>query len=210
LIGVGGHAARPHAARNPIITGALIVQAIQSYVTQKTRPDEPIVATVGAFEGGTAANVIPEHAVLRISLRALSVAGIEQIYADLVALIQSMAGAYGLSTSFEPGPLMIPTVSRAEDNELVRDVIHTQFGSTRYRELVLPEMVAEDFSHFLEATGGAFAFLGAAVPGADVGDIAGNHSPRARFDDGILYDAAVFLAELALRRLRYESESQSR
>ena len=32
-----------------------------------------------------------------------------------------------------------------------------------------------------------------------------NHSPRARFDDTVLTDAAAFLAEVALRRLSLAS-----
>jgi hippurate hydrolase len=130
------------------------------------------------------------------------------VYTELAALAEAIAEAYGLGTVVEAGPLMTPTVSTAQDSDLVRDVVVSNFGADRYRELVLPDKIAEDFSQFLEVTGGAFVFLGAAVRGTDVGDLAPNHSPMARFDDGILYDAAQFLAELVCRRLRFESDSR--
>jgi hippurate hydrolase len=40
-----------------------------------------------------------------------------------------------------------------------------------------------------------------ACPAGDFDAAPDNHSPRARFDDSVLPDAAALLAELALRRL---------
>lgn len=201
IVGTGGHAARPYAAENPIIAGSIIVQAIQSYVAQKTQPSNPIVATVGAFSGGTAANVIPDKATLRISLRALSESSIEKLYSEIVELASSVARGYGLETSVRSGSVMIPTVSSAIDSKLVQATAIEHFGKERFTELVHPEMIAEDFSYFLEETGGAFLFLGAAIPGEDSSLNASNHSPMAQFDDSVIDDAALLLAELAIRRL---------
>jgi hippurate hydrolase len=64
-----------------------------------------------------------------------------------------------------------------------------------------PDPRSEDFSYVLQEIPGAFAFLGACPPELDPATAPANHSPLARFDDGILPDAALLLAELALRRL---------
>lgn len=202
VTGVGGHAARAHGASNPILVAALIVQAIQSYATQKTRPDDPIVATVGAFNGGTAPNVIPERAVVRISLRALTRARLTEVFDEIVALADSIARGFGQTTAVSAGPALPPTVSSRGEDEFVADAVTETFGEGRFRVLPVAEMISEDFSYFLEATGGAFLFLGAAVAGehGESGP-ASNHSPVARFDDSVVHDGAVLLAELAVRRL---------
>jgi hippurate hydrolase len=61
-----------------------------------------------------------------------------------------------------------------------------------------PDPGSEDFSRVLQRVPGAFLFLGAATTGDHTG-LPDNHSPRATFDDGVLVDGAVLLAELALR-----------
>ena len=59
-------------------------------------------------------------------------------------------------------------------------------------------MGSEDFSRVLSQVGGCYLFLGACAY-EDYRTAPTNHSPLARFDDGVLTDAARLLAELALR-----------
>ncbi|MCR2810637.1 MULTISPECIES: M20 family metallopeptidase [unclassified Microbacterium] len=207
VFGSGGHAARPHAASNPILAGALIVQAIQSHIAQRTRADSPLIATVGAFQAGTAANVIPDSATVRVSLRATTVPALRELQSSLEALAESTATALGMHVSVTPGPDMYPTVNSASDAVLVRSIVTELFGPDRYEDLVHPEMISEDFSNFLDLTGGAFVFVGAQDAAASLPPET-NHSARALFDDGVLVDAAELLAELAIRRLRIESDAR--
>ena len=58
-------------------------------------------------------------------------------------------------------------------------------------------MGSEDFSRVLAEVPGAFVFLGACA-GDDPATAPTNHSARARFDESVLPDAALLLAELAL------------
>jgi metal-dependent amidase/aminoacylase/carboxypeptidase family protein len=82
----------------------------------------------------------------------------------------------------------------------VRETVAQLYGTGRYRELVVPEMISEDFSLFLEETGGAFVLVGAAVGDASH-PLPTNHSPEARFDDSVVPDMSSLLADLAIRRL---------
>ena len=86
---------------------------------------------------------------------------------------------------------------------LVRDTVAELYGAGRYRELVVPEMISEDFSQFLDETGGAFVLVGAAV-GDQSRPLPTNHSPEARFDDSVVPDMSSLLADLAIRRLNAE------
>ncbi len=52
---------------------------------------------------------------------------------------------------------------------------------------------------------GAFIGLSACPPDLDPLQAPMNHSPRARFDDGVLGDAAALYAALAVQRLAVQS-----
>ncbi|MGP3534256.1 M20 metallopeptidase family protein [Microbacterium sp. RD1] len=198
VVGRGGHAARPHTARNPILPAALIVQAVQNLVTQNSTSADPLIATIGSFQAGDAPNVITDRAVLGVSLRALSVDRITAVRDDLVRIAEGIAGSFDMSVSLDEGPLMPPTVSDPFDARLVEDVVTDVLGPRAFRPLEQPEMIAEDFSLFLEETGGAFLFVGA---GSEESGVAPNHSSRAVYDDAVVPDASRVLAELAVRRL---------
>ncbi|WP_162605507.1 M20 metallopeptidase family protein [Jiangella ureilytica] len=200
LLGRGGHAARPHTALDPISTAALVVQAIQTFVAQNSAPGDPIVVTVGSIVAGTAANVIPSRALLKVSLRAASHETARAAYEKIRGIATAIAVAYGLGLRAEIGPDLGPTVTDAEGVALVRRSVADLYGAARYRELVVPEMISEDFSQFLEETGGAFVLVGAAV-GDPSHPLPTNHSPEARFDDSVVPDMSSLLADLAIRRL---------
>jgi amidohydrolase len=200
LLGRGGHAARPHTALDPVSTAALIVQAIQTFVAQNSAPADPLVVTVGSVQAGTAANVIPSRALLKVSLRATSHDRAREAYEKIRGIAVAIAESYGLGMRAEVGPDLGPTITDAAGAELVRRTVTDLFGAARYRDLVVPEMISEDFSLFLAETGGAFVLVGAAV-GDHTSLLPTNHSPEARFDDSVVPDVSSLLAELAIRHL---------
>ena len=200
LLGRGGHAARPHTALDPVSTAALVVQAIQTFVAQNSSPADPIVVTVGSIMAGTAANVIPSRAVLKVSLRATSHETARGAYEKIRRIAAAIADGFGLGLRAEVGPDLGPTVTDANGAALVRHTVTELYGADRYRELVVPEMISEDFSMFLDETGGAFVLVGAAIPDQPH-PLPTNHSPEARFDDSVVPDVSSLLAELAIRQL---------
>src|SRR5215471_9882360 len=67
--GHGGHAAYPHVTRDPVIAAAHVIVALQHLISRRTDPMHPAVLTIGTVHAGTAANVVPDQAVLTGSLR---------------------------------------------------------------------------------------------------------------------------------------------
>jgi len=208
LIGRGGHAARPHTALDPVSTAALVVQAIQTFVAQNSSPGDPIVATVGSLTAGTAANVIPSRALLKVSLRTTTHEKAHDSYEKIRGIATAIAEAFGLGLRAEVGPDLGPTVTDADGAALERSTVTDLYGAERYRELVVPEMISEDFSLFLEETGGAFVLVGAAtgVPQSQPT----NHSPEARFDDSVVPEVTSLLTELAIRQLNSATNGTTR
>lgn len=209
LLGRGGHAARPHTALDPVSTAALVVQAIQTFVAQNSSPGDPIVVTVGSLTAGTAANVIPSRALLKISLRTTTHEKARASYEKIRGIATAIAEAFGLGLRAEVGPDLGPTVTDADGASLVRSTVTDLYGAERYRELVVPEMISEDFSLFLEETGGAFVLVGAAMPGEPQTQPT-NHSPEARFDDSVVPEVTSLLAELAIRQLNSATNGTTR
>ena len=58
--GVGGHAAQPHIAVDPILVGAHMVTALQSIVSRNVDPVDAAVVSICTFAAGNADNVIPQ------------------------------------------------------------------------------------------------------------------------------------------------------
>jgi amidohydrolase len=71
VTGTAGHAGYPHLAVNPIPALCAAVLALQQIASRVIDPTHAVVASVGAIESGRAANVIPETARARGSLRCL-------------------------------------------------------------------------------------------------------------------------------------------
>lgn len=72
VTGRGGHGAAPHATIDPVVVCASIVMALQTVVSCNVNPQERAIVTTGSIHAGTASNVIPPHADLELSVRALS------------------------------------------------------------------------------------------------------------------------------------------
>ncbi len=70
--GKGGHGARPHESISPIISVASIVQGISALTSNGDKHNPPCVVSVGMIQGGTQANVIPDHASIQGTIRTLN------------------------------------------------------------------------------------------------------------------------------------------
>ncbi len=198
--GAGGHASRPHSAADPIVVAAEMVVGLQTLATRQFDAFDPVVITVGMFHAGTRSNIIPNEARFEGTMRALSDAVMDRVQGRVERLCVQLAAAYGLTAevSFTSGYPV--TVNDPERAGFALEVAAELFGADRAVSLPNPIMGSEDFSRVLAEVPGAFVFLGACAE-ADFETAAGNHSERARFDDGVLPDAALLLAELARREL---------
>lgn len=67
--GKGSHGAYPHVGVDPINIGVHIHLALQELIARESDPTHSCVLTIGQFAGGTAANIIPETAVLQGTIR---------------------------------------------------------------------------------------------------------------------------------------------
>ena len=66
--GKGSHGAYPHVGVDPINIGVHVHLALQELIARESDPSKACVLTIGQFKAGTAANIIPEEAILQMNL----------------------------------------------------------------------------------------------------------------------------------------------
>ncbi|EFB2997982.1 amidohydrolase [Escherichia coli] len=192
--GCGGHGAIPHKAIDPVQVAAHITTALQSIVSRNVDPLEAAVITVGSIVAGEAANVIPDSAEMKISVRSLSRDTRQLLLTRIPALAQAQAASFGATaevTHVNGTPVLV------NDEEMARfawQVACKTFGEDRAEFGIKPLMGSEDFSFMLEAQPkGGFLLFG----NGDVGE--GScmvHNPGYDFNDASLVPASSYWGAL--------------
>ena len=200
VIGKGGHGSQPHTAKDPIPVAAEMVSALQLLITRSFSAFDPVVITVGQFHAGTKANIIPDTAEFQATIRTFSAENRSRIQSEAVRLCRSIAEGYGLTADVKVVEQYPVTANNDAHAEFVGKVAADLFGEEAFIEMPNPIAGAEDYSRVLEEVPGSYIFLGASVD-QDVTASDVNHSPRAKFDDAVLYRGAALLSELAVRSL---------
>ena len=200
VVGMGGHGSQPHTAKDPIPVAAEMVGALQLMITRSFDAFDPVVITVGQFHAGTKANIIPDTAEFQATIRTFSPENRARIQVEAVRLCKSIAEGYGLKAEVKVIEQYPVTVNNDAHAQFVGRVAGELFGNEAYMDMPHAIAGAEDYSRVLEAVPGSYVFLGASVD-QDFTKSEANHSPRAMFDDSVLYRGTALLSELAVRSL---------
>ena len=200
VVGMGGHGSQPHTAKDPIPAAAEMVGALQMLITRSFDAFDPVVITVGQFHAGTKANIIPDTADFQATIRTFSAENRARIQTEAIRLCKSIAEGYGLKADVKLVEQYPVTVNNDSHAQFLGRVAMDLFGETSFLPMPHPIAGAEDYSRVLEEVPGSYVFLGASVD-ADPTKSEVNHSPRAMFDDSVLYQGTALLSELAVRSL---------
>lgn len=195
--GRGGHASMPYNALDPVPVACEIVLALQTLVTRRFNPADPVVVTITRMEGGTAHNVIADRATLSGTMRMLSAANRSKLHEGVRRLASGIAEAHGLFADVTITEGFPVTVCDARAVDFGQRVAESLCGPAAFHRLPEPIMGAEDFSYVLEKVPGAMFFLGMSAQGADWQNCCGIHSPRMMLDESVMPQGAAFLAALA-------------
>lgn len=194
--GVGAHGASPQLGRDPVVMGSEIVMALQTLVSRTISPLKPGVVTVGSFQAGNKHNIIPDKALLQLSVRADE----EETRETLLDGIRRIAANVGrmndmpedklpqVKVGFESTPVTY------NDPDLAKRV-RTAFTAALGEDVVYAQprdwMGAEDFAYYTQkdrGVPGAFFWVGgtpqAEFDAAKAGgpQLRPHHSPLFRID----------------------------
>jgi amidohydrolase len=189
--GKGGHGAHPDLTHDPIAIGAQIVTALQNIVAREIDPVEPAVCTVGAFIAGEAANVIPDTAILRGTLRSFSPEVRIHLAEAVERIVTGVAHAMRAEVEYDYAQGYPPTINEPAMTAMVQEIARSVVGPENVVEP--PRMMgAEDFSYFLERKPGAFFFVGSV--NEERGLTWGHHHPRFDIDEeSMIYGMEVMI-----------------
>ena len=163
--GRGGHGSAPDKAIDPIAIAARFVVDVQTVISREKDPKEFGVVTIGAIQGGTVGNIIPDSVRVRGTIRSYSPAvraklqgGVRRVANASAAMADAPAPDVTLSTG-------APAVVNNEALVLkIEAVLKDAFGDANAGRM--PAMTAsEDFSQFVnEGIPSMFFFTGVYDP----------------------------------------------
>ena len=207
--GKGCHGSMPNTGVDPLTAAAHILIALQEIQSRELAMGERAVLTVGTLHAGTAANAIPDEAVLGGSIRTFDEETRAFIKQRLTEIAEGTAAVFRATAtvSFGSG---CPTLKN--DRELT-------VSAERYMTELLGNEKALSAAKLNEAGGGQgsktagsedFAYISQAVPSVMLALAAGQpekgycypqHHPMVKFDESVLACGSAVYAYAALRWL---------
>ncbi|MCH5275227.1 MAG: amidohydrolase [Lachnospiraceae bacterium] len=197
--GKGSHGAYPHLSIDPINIGTHIYLALQELIARESDPNDAALLTVGQFTAGSAANIIPDTAVLKGTMRTNKKEAREKLVRRLKEVSEATATVYGGSAEVV-FTCSVPTL--VCDSTLTKEIVGymTELpipNATGYSGIAAS--ASEDFALIAEQIPSAFMYLSAGYA-----DERGNypaHNPKVQFNEDVLPIGAACLAHSAMRWL---------
>lgn len=185
--GRGGHGGMPHQGTDPLVMAASAVVRLQTIVSREVSPQEQAVVTIGEFHAGTAENIIPDEAFIKINVRTAN----EQVREHVLTAIKRIciAEAQASNAPKEPTFEVINNFPITINDNVVTNTVAEAFiecfGKSVFE--TPPIGASEDFGRFGKEWGVPymFWFVGGtdpivydrAVNNNTVGQLPGPHSP---------------------------------
>lgn len=158
--GRGGHAAHPHKGIDPVVVAAHIITEIQTIVSRRVAPVDPVVITVGHLTAGTVSNIIPGEAVMEGTVRTQNPETRIQVSEYLKQLAVGTAYAMGAEAEVEYDFGYPPTMNDPKVIDWISEAVTEILGPERLLQVPVSSMGSEDFSFYLEKVPGALFRIG--------------------------------------------------
>jgi len=189
VYGRGSHGSMPQLSIDPVVLAAMIVVRLQTIVAREVAPDDFAVLTVGQVAAGTKSNIIPDHAVIELNIRAYSERTRAQVIDAVKRIVtgECMASGSPKDPKFELYDEYPLTSNDPEVTARVAAAFKDQFGDLAFT--APRQSASEDFSRIPGAFGAPYTYwaLGgidakdwheAEAAGRLATDVPANHSPR--------------------------------
>ena len=181
--GKGAHGAYPQDSIDPINIGVHIHLALQELIAREINPMHSCVLTIGHFEGGTTANIIPDTAVMEGAVRTNNPESRKLLVRRMREVATKTAEVYGGTAAIEMLSEVPPLIC---DSKLTTEM------ASHMKELPFPNnqeypgmtaSASEDFALIAEQIPGTMMYLSAGFP-----DERGSypaHNPKVQFNEDV-------------------------
>jgi amidohydrolase len=166
IYGKGGHGAMPQTAIDPIVIAARTILTLQTIVSREIKPGEMGVVTVGYIQAGTKNNIIPDQAVMGLTVRTYKQDVRKQILAAIARISkeESEAGRAPQKPLIEHLEGTDAVYNDPALAERLRGPLEAALGK---KNVITEEPItpSEDFSYFIaQGVPGFYFSLGGADP----------------------------------------------
>lgn len=154
--GKAGHGATPEDAIDATVAASALVMNLQPLVSREISSLESLVITVGQLHSGTRFNIISGEAVLEGTVRSFDPAIHDMVPGAMERVVEGIARAYRVEATLEYDKVAKACVNEEGFTELC-------LRSAGKVAQVAPEgrqMIAEDFSEYMQLCPGAFFLYG--------------------------------------------------
>lgn len=185
VTGKGGHGAKPHETKDPIVAAAQIVTSLQTIVSRNLQSQTTAIMSVCSINGGSTSNIIPDDVELQGTIRAFDDEIAEFIQRKIAEISTKIAEGFGCTTAMEPLYGYPVTVNDPEAAGIMRSVAEDVLG----KENVIRDdlhTISEDFSYYARQIPGCIGFLGTRPNGTLPDDYPQLHNPGFDFNDDAL------------------------
>lgn len=158
--GKGGHGSSPHTAIDPIVAGCYFVTQIQTIVSRKNDPREPLVVSLGKISGGDAFNVIPEQIEMLGTVRTFNAKQNRLAQKWIRKLLKGLQDSFGVKTHLEYEGFVPVTYNHPYLAEKVSGIILDTLGRRALRKDEKPSMGSEDFSFYSQVIPSCYINVG--------------------------------------------------
>ncbi len=197
LTSPGGHTARPHLTADLVEALGLLITQLPLLLTRHVDPRSGTVLVWGAVQAGQAANAIPQHGVLRGTLRTADHATWGELEDKVRMLVASVLAPLGVGYVLEYLRGVPPVVNDEVSTDMLAAATATVLGPDAAVS-TQQSSGGEDFAWYLDQAPGAMARLGVWPGHGPMRDI---HQPTFDLDERALPVGVRVLANVALSAL---------
>ena len=193
----GGHTARPHLTADLVEALGLVITQLPLLLTRQVDPRSGTVLVWGAVQAGEAPNAIPQHGVLRGTLRTGDHATWEALEHTVRTLVEQILAPTGVAYTLSHTRGVPPVVNEAESARMLSSAATAALGPDAACSTE-QSSGGEDFAWYLENVAGAMARIGVWPGHGPMRDL---HQPTFDLDERALPFGVRVLVQAALAAL---------
>ena len=193
--GKGGHAGVPHASVDPVPIMAQVITALQTIVSRKNDPTNPLVISCCNVHSGECHNAIPTEALIQGTVRTLNNDTRDFAEETIEKFVKGIVESQGASYEFEFIRQFPPLVNDKNMADVLEKAAKKIVGDENVFELATPSMGGEDFAFYTEKVPSSFVFVGMAK---DVENPILHHNAKFAWEDNNMKNLAQTLAQVAI------------
>ena len=199
VIGKGGHGAVPQEAIDPIVITCQIVNSLQTIVSRKINPLDPVVITCGRIQGGDCHNVIPNEVELEGTIRTFNGETRNWVPKVMEDLIRGITTSQGAAYEFKYEPKYPALINDKYMTSFAKESLKKVVGEENVFDLKEPNMGGEDFAYIAQKVPSAFIFVG--IANNKIEPVI-HHNPYFKWDSKNVGILAQSLSQIAIDYLK--------